>query len=366
MLPSSRPEATWSGVLLLSVFTPWAIAEELPTGRYNVRARETVRTVAASDDDVDKAKVDAAAERRWAELKARHAQAGTAGSSGRAANAVPAPWKLIPDVPAPPAAAAPTKLVDDHAAAGAQSWFDEQEEERPKATSQKTSEIPQETAPEPNPIRGSADEQPWIYGLAPREGEESRDSAPKTAMRNAERAQEGAQEQPAPQAAPAEETEQVPKMKPPRRPRKIDEISPRYDLSIDQDIREFAAQQAQQYNVHLQREGFPQRSFTGVVYNWEASNLHYLPLYFQDPQLERYGHTYPCYLQPAASIARFGVQLIGMPYQMAIKPPWCPEYPLGWYRPGDVAPKLCYQIPWNTKAAAVEAGVITGAFFIIP
>ncbi len=356
MLPSSRLESAWSGVLLLSIFTPWAIADELPQGRYRVRAREVVRTVAATENDVEKSKVDSAAEKRWSELKARHA--------AKAAAPAQLPPKPIPETAVPSAPDQPAKLTAADSSAEQEAWFDEPESAAPTPILRKTEAAPQEAKTESVPLRGAAEDQPWIFGLVPGE-KESGESAPKTAMRNIERAEPEAQEQAVPPAA-TTDAGQPAKMRPPRRPRKIDEITPRYDLALDQDIRQFAAEQAQQYNVHFQRESFPQRSFTGVVYNWEAANFHYLPLYFQDPQLERYGHTYPCYLQPAASIARFGVQLIGMPYQMAIKPPCYPEYPLGWYRPGDVAPKLCYQIPWNTKAALVEAGVITGAFFIIP
>ena len=41
-------------------------------------------------------------------------------------------------------------------------------------------------------------------------------------------------------------------------------------------------------------------------------NLWYNPLYFEDAPLERYGHTYHHALQPFASVAKFGKQLIGL------------------------------------------------------
>ena len=82
--------------------------------------------------------------------------------------------------------------------------------------------------------------------------------------------------------------------------------------------------------------------------------------------MERYGHTYGDHIQPVMSIARFGVQTIGLPYQVAIDPFCYPKYALGWYRPGETAPKLHYQIPLNLKAAAVEAAVVTGLVFAIP
>jgi hypothetical protein len=60
------------------------------------------------------------------------------------------------------------------------------------------------------------------------------------------------------------------------------------------------------------------------------------------------------------------VQWAGLPYQMVIDPPHCCVYPLGYYRPGECSPKLIYQIPFNFEAAAVEAGAITGVYFLFP
>ena len=63
----------------------------------------------------------------------------------------------------------------------------------------------------------------------------------------------------------------------------------------------------------------------------------------------------------------FTTQLLGLPYQMAIDPIHKRIYTLGWYRPGEgCIPKLCYLVPWNSKAAAIEAGVVTGLIFLIP
>ncbi len=116
----------------------------------------------------------------------------------------------------------------------------------------------------------------------------------------------------------------------------------------------------------LGEEGFEHRSFADSMLCWNSSNLFYNPLYFEDPQLERYGHTiYPA-LQPFKSVGRFGVQLIGLPYQMTIDPVCKKRYPLGYYRPGECAPKKWHQIGLNAEAAAVQAGVMTGLFFAVP
>ena len=103
-----------------------------------------------------------------------------------------------------------------------------------------------------------------------------------------------------------------------------------------------------------------------IAFHWAASNLHHNPLYFEDPALERYGHTYHPIVQPFVSAGRMTTQLVGLPYQMAIDPPNRRVYTLGWIRPGECAPKKIYQIPLNKKAALVEAAAIAGGFYIIP
>jgi len=116
----------------------------------------------------------------------------------------------------------------------------------------------------------------------------------------------------------------------------------------------------------LDQAPYRERSFDEIVYTWEPTNLSYNPLYFEDAPLERYGHTHHPLLQPFVSATRFGVQLVGLPYQMTIDPIYKKRYPLGYYRPGEYAPKKLYQIPLNLDAAIVEAGVVTGLFFLIP
>jgi len=118
--------------------------------------------------------------------------------------------------------------------------------------------------------------------------------------------------------------------------------------------------------VSLAEGTYEGRSIEGTVFNWEASNLYHNPLYFEDAPLERYGHTHHEIVQPFVSAGKFGVQLLGLPYQMTIDPICKRMYALGWYRPGDRAPYKHYQIPWNTHAAAVEGGFMTGMFFLIP
>lgn len=148
--------------------------------------------------------------------------------------------------------------------------------------------------------------------------------------------------------------------------RRMSDIAPLIDFDRDTDIKNYAEEKAREFNVRFGGEQYSPRSFPDVAMCWSAPDTKYYPLYFQDPALERYGHTHHHLIQPVISSARFSGQLVMMPYQMVIDPPWDLQSPLGWYRPGDVVPKLRYPFPWNTKAAIVEAAAVTGFIYLIP
>jgi hypothetical protein len=112
-----------------------------------------------------------------------------------------------------------------------------------------------------------------------------------------------------------------------------------------------------------QRNWAPQRKF------WAAAATCHLPLYFQDPVLERYGHnveqfagpiakylSYPVddprqstqnnqVFQPFFSAGLMALQIVALPYNVVMDPPWEAQYDLGYYRPGDVIPTDTYWLP---------------------
>jgi hypothetical protein len=113
----------------------------------------------------------------------------------------------------------------------------------------------------------------------------------------------------------------------------------------------------------------PPRNWTPQRKYWAAAATCHLPLYFQDPVLERYGHsveqfvgpigrflTYPLddptqssqrnqMLQPFFSAGLMGLQIIAWPYNLIMDPPWEAQYDLGYYRPGDNIPTDLYWLP---------------------
>jgi len=108
------------------------------------------------------------------------------------------------------------------------------------------------------------------------------------------------------------------------------------------------------------------RSFAPTHVSWHASNLCHKPLYFEDIQLERYGHTVGPIRQPVKSAIRFLGQAALLPYQMSLSPPNECEYPLGLFRPGNCAPYLRTPFPWERRAVGYQAGVTAGLFLLVP
>ncbi len=111
---------------------------------------------------------------------------------------------------------------------------------------------------------------------------------------------------------------------------------------------------------------FVPRSWPMITYTWKASALCHKPLYFEDVQQERYGHSHGPFLDPVVSAAHFFVSIPLLPYYMGVEPPCECEYSLGYYRPGDCAPFMMDPFPLSCRGAAVEAGVVTGAVIALP
>ncbi|MDB5340375.1 MAG: hypothetical protein JWN70_5994 [Planctomycetaceae bacterium] len=148
---------------------------------------------------------------------------------------------------------------------------------------------------------------------------------------------------------------------------KISDILPNPKQRPANQVRPLPEEDEKRY-VKLDRENSPYvpRSFPEFTYNFQAANVWANPLYFEDPHLERYGHTMHPIAQPFASTFLFALQIGGLPYQMAINHPNEKMYPLGWQLPGDYVPYRMRQVPLSLKAAAVETGVILGTQFATP
>ena len=108
------------------------------------------------------------------------------------------------------------------------------------------------------------------------------------------------------------------------------------------------------------------REWAPSTFYWHASALCHKPLYFEEVQLERYGHTAGPIRQPLISGAHFFINLAGLPYNMAIHPPTECQYALGYYRPGSCAPWMIPPIPLSLRGAAAEVGAALGFAYLVP
>lgn len=109
-------------------------------------------------------------------------------------------------------------------------------------------------------------------------------------------------------------------------------------------------------------------------YHWCPSCLCYQPLYFEEPNLERYGYGCGCYtccgstcIQSACSAAHFFATVPALPYMMAANCPCECNYALGDYRPGS-CPPWRYQCcaPCSAFGAGAEGAAAYGLILMLP
>ena len=75
------------------------------------------------------------------------------------------------------------------------------------------------------------------------------------------------------------------------------------------------------------------------LFAWEAPNIRYQPLYFEDVVLERYGQTLTDYRQGIRSAIIFGTQFTGWSLALLEQNPKSCDHPLGFCRPGTCVPQ---------------------------
>jgi hypothetical protein len=137
--------------------------------------------------------------------------------------------------------------------------------------------------------------------------------------------------------------------------------------AIDLDIR-VGGRPGNDYPCECRLEGetFEPRRFATTMFTWKAAGYCHKPLYFEDWQLERYGHSHGPLADPFFSAAHFFTTLPVLPYKMGVELPWECVYPLGYYRPGSCAPWTVPAIPISLRGMAVEAATVTGLVFLFP
>jgi hypothetical protein len=104
---------------------------------------------------------------------------------------------------------------------------------------------------------------------------------------------------------------------------------------------------------------------------WAAPGFYHRPLYFEQINVERYGHHVCCgpcsdCAQSAVSAAHFFASVPLLPYKMGADPCCERQYTLGHYRPGSCNPHQWHFVRPTDDGLACEAMMITGLIFLIP
>ena len=116
----------------------------------------------------------------------------------------------------------------------------------------------------------------------------------------------------------------------------------------------------------LQQVAYTPRTWSPITMTWAASNLCHKPLYFQEVNLERYGHTAGPIAQPIISSAHFFANIAVLPYKMGVHSPHECQYALGYYRPGNCAPWIIPPVPLSVKGSLYQAAAMTGTALLVP
>ena len=91
--------------------------------------------------------------------------------------------------------------------------------------------------------------------------------------------------------------------------------------------------------VRIQRTpGMEEFEWSPKGYCWQSPAFCHSPLYFEQPNLERYGTSTLPVLAPAVSATYFFGQVTLLPFKTLHQPPWSKSCTLGHHRPGDCAP----------------------------
>ncbi len=116
----------------------------------------------------------------------------------------------------------------------------------------------------------------------------------------------------------------------------------------------------------IEQVAYTPRSWACMTMTWKASNFCHTPLYFEDVNLERYGHTHGPVLEPIVQSAHFFANIAVLPYKMGVHSPHECQYALGYYRPGNCAPWIVPPVPISARGAIAQAATMTGLFWLIP
>jgi hypothetical protein len=109
----------------------------------------------------------------------------------------------------------------------------------------------------------------------------------------------------------------------------------------------------------LGEERLEPRHWERTTFSWVAAATYHRPIYFDDDQLERYGHTFGPVTQTTVSAVKFFATVPLVPYYMGVYPPNECIYDLGLCRPGSCAPYYFDPFPLSVRGA-INEGLFLG------
>ncbi|MDR3182547.1 MAG: hypothetical protein LBT89_06445 [Planctomycetaceae bacterium] len=134
--------------------------------------------------------------------------------------------------------------------------------------------------------------------------------------------------------------------------------------SISYDIRRKQGEVPEECTTNARE--YTGRHFDQTCYRWKASNLCTKAAYFEDVQLDRYGHSVCPAMEPIISGAKFFATVPLLPYYAGVTPPCECVYTLGHYRVGNCSPYMVQPFPISFRGALLEAGAVGGAIAVLP
>ena len=102
-----------------------------------------------------------------------------------------------------------------------------------------------------------------------------------------------------------------------------------------------------------------------VLVTWETPALSHRPLYYEDVDVERYGHSICPVVQPIICGARFLKDTAFLPYEAGVTPPYRAIYAIGMARAGSPTPPVRDRLPLSLRGIAAQGAATTGLFFFI-
>ncbi len=155
--------------------------------------------------------------------------------------------------------------------------------------------------------------------------------------------------------------------------RSVQQIS--LDIAVqDEDLAKFAAERwADSDAVELAYEGQfvhgvgTTRPWLLQSCYWDSTGSFHQPLYFENPNSERYGLHHGKWIQPVVEAGRFYGNILILPYRFGSERFCERQYVLGHYRPGDSVPCIHQgTLRRSWRGAAFQAAAATGLVFIVP